>query len=92
MEARNYTITHLNRLMFPAIFITAICSVLQVPLENIELFNTATNGTTESKHSISYAFLLSIASAFVAFLLSIIIRFPSLLMPGESATRTRARS
>ena len=40
MEARNHTVTHLNRLMFPAIFITAICSVLQVPLENIEMFST----------------------------------------------------
>ena len=72
MEARNYTITHLNRLMFPAIFITAICSVLQVPLENIEMFNTAYGGSIETRHSISYAFLLSIASAFVAFLLSVI--------------------
>ncbi len=72
MEARNYTVTHLNRLMFPAIFITAMCSVLQVPLENIELFNTACNGATQTRYSISYAFLLSIASAFVAFLLSVI--------------------
>jgi len=72
MEARNYTVTHLNRLMFPAIFITAICSVLQVPLENIEFFNTPCAQSSEDKHSISYAFLLSIASAIVAFLLSVI--------------------
>jgi hypothetical protein len=72
MEARNYTVTNLNRLMFPAIFITSICSVLQVPLENIELFNTACGNSTEHRYSISYAFLLSIASAFVAFLLGII--------------------
>ena len=72
MEARYYTVTHLNRLMFPAIFITAICSVLQVPLENIEMFNTACRSSKEDRYSISYAFILSIASAFVAFLLSII--------------------
>ena len=72
MEARNHTVTNLNRLMFPAIFITSICSVLQVPLENIELFNTACGNSTEHRYSISYAFLLSIASAFVAFLLGII--------------------
>jgi hypothetical protein len=73
MEARYRTVTQLNRLMFPAIFITAICSVLQVPLENIELFRTkCSGGQASTEHSMSYTFLLSIASAFVAFLLGII--------------------
>lgn len=73
MEARYRTVTQLNRLMFPAIFITAICSVLQVPLENVELFRTKCSGGEHNiEHSMSYTFLLSIASAFVAFLLGII--------------------
>ena len=77
MEARHMTVTQLNRLMFPAIFITAICSVLQVPLENIELFKTKCSGgvapdEVPQEQGMSYTFLLSIASAFVAFLLGII--------------------
>ena len=71
MEARSYTVTNLNRLMFPAIFITSICSVLQVPLENIELFRTKCS-SSETTHNISYTFLLSLATAFVAFLLAVI--------------------
>lgn len=61
MEARNYTVIRLNKLMFPAIFITAICSVLQLPFEDIPMF-----------HSTSFTFLLSILNALVAFLLAII--------------------
>ena len=71
MEARNSTVTSLNRLMFPAIFITSICSVLQVPLENIELFRTKCSAS-DTTHNVSYTFLLSLATAFVAFLLAII--------------------
>ena len=56
MEARNYTVRILNRLMFPSIFITAVCSVLQNPLKSID------NG----------AVILSALTALVAFLLAII--------------------
>ena len=35
MEARSYTVTWLNRLMMPAIFITSVCSVAQSPLEEL---------------------------------------------------------
>ena len=78
MEARYRTVTQLNRLMFPSIFITAICSVLQVPLEEIKLDGSKgcsqvdSNGSIINSNNLSYTFLLSIASAFVAFLLGII--------------------
>lgn len=56
MEAQNYSGTILNRLMFPAIFVSALTSVVQTP------FQCSINGQL----------VLSSLSAFVAFLLSII--------------------
>lgn len=56
MEARNYTVTILNRLMLPAIFLSALSAVLQSPLEDFDKGNL----------------VLASISAFVAFLLAII--------------------
>lgn len=56
MEARSYTVGHLNLLMLPAIFITSVCSVAQSPLEKLQY------GT----------YILSGLNAFLTFLLAII--------------------
>ena len=56
MEARSYTVGHLNLLMLPAIFITSVCSVAQSPLEHLKY------GT----------YILSGLNAFLTFLLAII--------------------
>jgi len=56
MEARNYTVTILNRLMLPAIFLSALSAVIQSPLEAVNSGNV----------------VLASISAFVAFLLAII--------------------
>jgi hypothetical protein len=56
MEARAYTVSILNCLMLPSIFISALVSILQTPLKD------ASNGPI----------ILSGLSAFVAFLLAII--------------------
>ena len=56
MESRSYTVTILNRLMLPAIFLSALVSVLQSP------FHCHVQGEI----------ILSATSAFVAFLLAII--------------------
>ena len=56
MEAQNYSGAMLNRLMFPAIFVSALASVVQTP------FQCSDNGQI----------MLASLSAFVAFLLSII--------------------
>jgi hypothetical protein len=56
MESRAYTVSILNCLMLPSIFISAMVSILQIPL----------NGTVYG------AIILSSLSAFVAFLLAII--------------------
>lgn len=56
MEAQNYSGAMLNRLMFPAIFVSALASVVQTP------FQCSDNGQI----------VLASLSAFVAFLLSII--------------------
>lgn len=56
MEAQNYSGAILNRLMFPAIFVSALASVVQTP------FQCSDNGQI----------VLASLSAFVAFLLSII--------------------
>jgi len=56
MEAQNYSGAILNRLMFPAIFVSALVSVVQTP------FQCSDNGQL----------VLASLSAFVAFLLSII--------------------
>lgn len=56
MEARNYTVSILNRLMLPAIFLSALSAVIQSPLEAVESGNV----------------VLASISAFVAFILAII--------------------
>ena len=56
MESRNHTVSILNKLMLPAIFLSALSSVIQSPLEDVH------NGTI----------ILSAISAFVAFLLAIV--------------------
>jgi hypothetical protein len=56
MEARAYTVSILNCLMLPSIFISAMVSILQIPLND----------------SLHGAIMLSALSAFVAFLLAII--------------------
>jgi hypothetical protein len=56
MEARSYTVTILNSLMLPAIFLSALVSVMQPAAENM------VNGSV----------MLSAISAFVAFILAII--------------------
>ena len=56
MEARSYTVTWLNRLMMPAIFITSLCSVAQSPLEQL------TYGT----------YILSGFNVFLTFILAIV--------------------
>jgi hypothetical protein len=56
MEARSHTVTILNRLMLPAIFLSSLISVIQSPLRN---------------HIYGNVIITSI-SAFVAFLLAII--------------------
>ena len=56
MEARSYTVTILNCLMLPAIFLSALVSVIQPAAQNM------VNGSV----------LLSAISAFVAFILAII--------------------
>jgi len=56
METRNYTISTLNKLMLPAIFITAVCSVIQSPIQDTSY------GTL----------ILSGLNAFIAFLLAVI--------------------
>jgi hypothetical protein len=56
MEARSYTVNILNCLMLPAIFLSALVSVIQSPLQNHD------HGTI----------ILSGISAFVAFILAII--------------------
>ena len=56
MEARAYTVSILNCLMLPSIFISALVAILQAPLKD------ADNG----------AIILAALSAFVAFLLAII--------------------
>jgi len=56
MEARTYTVSILNCLMLPSIFISALVSIIQIPLQN----------TAQG------AIILSALSAFVAFLLAII--------------------
>ena len=56
MESRSYTVTILNRLMLPAIFLSALVSVLQSP------FHCHLQGEI----------ILSAVSAFIAFLLAII--------------------
>mgnify|MGYP001331656001 FL=1 len=56
MESRSYTVTILNRLMLPAIFLSALVSVLQSP------FHCHLQGEI----------ILSAISAFIAFLLAII--------------------
>ena len=58
MESRSYTVSILNKLMFPAIFFSALISVLQ--------------GTIEKECSLRGEIILSSFSAFVAFLLAII--------------------
>ena len=60
MEAKSYIVTRLNFLMFPAILLTASCTVLQ-PLLN-EFANNSLNTTI----------ILSCANAFLTFLLSLI--------------------
>jgi len=72
MEARHITVYQLNRLMFPSIFITAVCSVLQIPLEDIELFSTKCGKNSSENHGVSYTFVLALLNAFVAFILGII--------------------
>jgi len=72
MEARYLTVNQLNRLMFPSIFITAVCSVLQVPLEDIELFSSKCANNPTVNHGVSYTFVLALLNAFVAFILGII--------------------
>ena len=57
MEARNSTVSALNRLMLPAIFFTALCSVLQNVFDCNSPYGTH---------------ILSALSAFIAFLLAII--------------------
>lgn len=60
MEARSYIVTRLNFLMFPAILLTASCTVLQ-PLLN------------EFAHeNLNTTIILSCANAFLTFLLSLI--------------------
>jgi hypothetical protein len=56
MEARTYTVSILNCLMLPSIFISALVSIIQIPLQN-------------TAHG---PIILSALSAFVAFLLAII--------------------
>jgi len=56
MESRSYTVDILNRLMLPAIFLSAMVSVLQSPLHDNKYGET----------------ILSSISAFIAFLLAII--------------------
>ena len=56
MEARSYTVSWLNRLMMPAIFITSLCSVAQSPLEQL------TYGT----------YILSGLNAFLTFILAVV--------------------
>ena len=56
METRNHTISILNRLMLPAIFLTAVCSVIQSPIQETSY------GTI----------ILSGLNAFIAFLLAVI--------------------
>lgn len=56
MESRSYTVNILNRLMLPAIFLSALVSVLQSPLHDNKYGET----------------ILSSISAFIAFLLAII--------------------
>ena len=60
MEARSHIVTRLNSLMFPAILITAICTVLQ-PIIN-EITYDGFNSTL----------ILSCTNAFLTFLLSLI--------------------
>ena len=72
MEARHLTVNQLNRLMFPSIFITAVCSVLQVPLEDIEFFTTKCSENSAATHRVSYTFVLALLNAFVAFILGVI--------------------
>lgn len=56
MESRNYTVSLLNKLMFPAIFVSAFVSVVQAPFQDTDYGEV----------------VLASLSAFVAFLLSII--------------------
>lgn len=60
MEARSHIVTRLNCLMFPAILLTAICTVLQ------PIINELTHKTFNS------SLILSCANAFLTFLLSLI--------------------
>lgn len=56
MESRNYTVTILNRLMLPAIFLSSLASVIQKPLQVYDFGD----------------FILASISALVAFILAII--------------------
>ena len=58
MESQSYTIQKLHHLMFPAIFLSGMVSVLQAPLE--------------CGHSMTNEVILASMSAFVAFLLAIV--------------------
>ena len=58
MESQSYTLQKLHHLMFPAIFLSGMVSVLQAPLE--------------CGHSMSNELILASMSAFVAFLLAIV--------------------
>ena len=60
MESRNYTVNRLNLLMFPAIFLTGLCTILQ------PLLNEVTNNAVNSE------IILSCANAFLTLLLSLI--------------------
>ena len=60
MEARSYIVTRLNCMMFPAIILTAICTVLQPIIDEL------------SDNKINSSLILSCANAFLTFLLSII--------------------
>ncbi len=60
MESKNYTVNRLNFLMFPAIFLTGFCTILQ------PLLNELTN------NSINSEIILSCANAFLTLLLSLI--------------------
>ena len=57
MESRNHTVSILNKLMLPAIFLSALSSVIQSPLENVHNGNIILwpgNGNKYSYHSQGY--------------------------------------
>ena len=60
MEARSFIVNRLNLLMFPAIMLTAICTILQPLLNEI------------ANNNINSSLILSCTNAFLTFLLSLI--------------------